>query len=83
MKYLTKVVETYRLGTEKEVEEFLKELKQDNRFEVTKYSSVKKERREKKEIVDEWIQFTVTKIFNDEKEPEDEITITYDKRGAF
>ena len=29
MRYLTKVVETYRLSSEKEVEEFLKELKSE------------------------------------------------------
>lgn len=77
MKYLTKVSETYRMGTEKEVELFLKELKQDNRFTVVKYSSVKKERKVKGDVVDEWIQFTVVKSFNDEKEPVSDIDIEY------
>ena len=36
MKYLTKVVETYRIGSEKEVEAFIKELKADRRFTVDK-----------------------------------------------
>lgn len=45
MRYLTKVVETYRLSSEKEVEEFLKELKSDHRFTVAKYSSTKKRKR--------------------------------------
>ena len=44
MRYLTKVVETYRLADEHEVEEFLQELKKDYRFEVAKYSSTKKEK---------------------------------------
>ena len=42
MRYLTKVVETYRLANDQEVEEFLQELKRDSRFEVAKYSSTKK-----------------------------------------
>ena len=67
MRYLTKVVETYRLSSEKEVEEFLKELKSDHRFTVAKYSSTKKEKKSKGEVIDEWIRFEVTKLFNDEQ----------------
>ena len=50
MRYLTKVVETYRLANEQEVEEFLQELKTDTRFEVAKYSSTKKEKKAKGEV---------------------------------
>ena len=50
MRYLTKVTETYRLASEKEVEEFLKELKADNRFTVAKYTSTKKEKKSKGEV---------------------------------
>lgn len=83
MRYLTKVVETYRLPDEAAVETFLQELKADPRFIVAKYSSTKKERKEKKEVVDEWIHFEVTKLFNDEKEPDSEITVDYVKEGAY
>ena len=83
MRYLTKVVETYRLPNEAAVETFLQELKSDSRFTVAKYSSTKKERKEKKEVVDEWIHFEVTKLFNDEKEPDSEITVDYIKEGAY
>lgn len=83
MRYLTKVVETYRLPNEAAVETFLQELKADPRFTVAKYSSTKKERKEKKEVVDEWIHFEVTKLFNDEKEPDSEITVDYVKEGAY
>lgn len=83
MRYLTKVVETYRLPDEAAVETFLQELKSDPRFIVAKYSSTKKERKEKKEVVDEWIHFEVTKLFNDEKEPDSEITVDYIKEGAY
>jgi hypothetical protein len=77
MRYLTKVVETYRLANEKEVEIFLNELKSDHRFTVAKYSSTKKEKKSKGEIIDEWIKFEVTKIFNDEQEPNNIINIDY------
>ena len=77
MRYLTQVQETYRLPNEKEVESFLNELKNDNRFVIKKYSSVKKERKQKGEVIDEWIQFTVVKIFNDEKEADTIVNIDY------
>lgn len=79
MKYLTKVTEVYRLDSEHEVEVFLKELKADARFEVAKYSSVKKEKKKQGEIIDSWIHFEVTKLFNSETEPDSEIEILYRK----
>lgn len=83
MRYLTRVVETYRLPNEKAVEDFLKELKEDPSFEVAKYSSTKKCKKSKGEIVDEWIRFEVTKIFNEESEPDSEIEIEYTRSGEF
>lgn len=83
MRYLTKVVETYRLSSEKEVEEFLKELKSDHRFTVAKYSSTKKEKKSKGEVIDEWIRFEVTKLFNDEAEPVDVINVNYEQKSTF
>ena len=82
MKYLTKVVETYRLPNEAAVETFLQDLKEDPRFTIAKYTSTKKERKAKGEIIDEWIHFEVTKIFNDERNPDSEIIIEY-KKGIF
>lgn len=77
MRYLTKVIETYRLANEQEVESFIKELKEDNSFEIAKYSSTKKQKKQKGEVVDEWIRFEVTKLFNEEVEPDREINIEY------
>lgn len=65
-KKLISVTETYRLDDEIEVENFLKELKEDVSFELAKYSSVKKEKKKKGEILDEWIRFTVTKVYGKE-----------------
>jgi hypothetical protein len=59
---------------------FLEELKKDPAFTVTKYSSVKKELKQKGEVVDEWIRFSVTKVFNNEKEPDSIIDISYEVR---
>lgn len=83
MRYLTKVVETYRLSNEQEVETFLKELKEDDRFTIAKYSSQKREKKAKGQIVDEWIRFEITKLFNEEAEPDSEIEVDYNKRSAF
>ena len=77
MRYLTKVTETYRLESEKEVEKFLQELKSDHRFEVIKYTSIRRTKKAKGEIVDEWIRFEVTKGFNDEYEPLEVIEVDY------
>lgn len=76
-RYLTKVVETYRLANEQDVEKFLSELKADSRFTIAKYISTKKELKSKGEVIDEWIRFEVTKLFNDEKEPNTGIEINY------
>lgn len=83
MRYLVKVVETYRLANEEEVKDFLQELKNDAKFEVAKYSSTKKEKKQKGEVVDEWIRFEVTKLFNIESDPDTEIVVSYDKESAF
>lgn len=79
-RYLTKVVETYRLSNEVEVEKFLAELKEDNSFEISKYSSTKRQKKSKGEVEDEWIRFEVTKLFNEEVEPDSEIIVKYEKK---
>ena len=78
MTYLTKVTEVYRLSTEKEAETFLKELKSSTEFELAKYTSTKKQRKAKGEVIDEWIHFEATKVFNDEKEPNCLIGVNYE-----
>lgn len=81
MKYLTKVVETYRLDSEDEVKPFLEELKNSKDFTIAKYSSQKKEVKRKGEIEDEWVRFEVTKIFNEEREPTDTIEVIYERNA--
>lgn len=79
MAYLTEVTETYRMENDEEVKSFLEEFKKDSSFEIVKYNSMKKEKKAKGEIIDEWVRFSVTKRFNDEKEPDFPINISYEK----
>lgn len=78
MKYLTEVTEKYRVDSESEAKAFIEEQKQNMMYSLKKYSSEKKERKVKGEVVDEWIQVVLVKAFNDPKEPMEEITIKYE-----
>lgn len=69
--YLTKVTEQYRIDTEKEVDNFLNEQKQQPAFEIVKSSSEKKVIKAKGEVVDEYYRVTIVKDFQSEKEPAD------------
>ena len=79
MRYLTQVVETYRVDKEEQVLEMIEEAKQDNRFTLTKHTSQYKERKSKGEVIDAWYKVTLTKVFTDEKEPEANVTIVYER----
>ena len=83
MKYLTKIVETYRVATEAEAAQIIEEAKKDNRFALVKYESVHKERKAKGEVVDEWERVTLHKVFNDEKEPDSYVKVDYAKEAGF
>lgn len=83
MRYLTKTVETYRVATVEQAQAFHEELKNDNRFTVSSFTTKTKYIKEKKEIVEEYQLVTVTKLFNDEKEPDSEINVNYDKGAYF
>lgn len=77
MKYLTQVVETYRVDNEDLARDMIEEAKNDSSFTLTKYTSQYKEKKAKGEVIDAWFKVTLTKVFNDEKEPEENVTITY------
>lgn len=51
--YLIMSCETYRVENEREAEKIIEEAKNDNHFELKKYSSQKKQRTSKGEILDE------------------------------
>ena len=78
MKYLCEVTEKYRIDSETEAKTFIEEQKKDSNYSLKKYSSERKERKVKGEIVDEWMQVVLVKTFNDPKEPVEEITVHYE-----
>lgn len=77
-KYLTTVVETYRVSTEQEATALIEEAKNDPSYTLGKYTSERKERKSKGEIIDEFWKVSLNKIFNDIKEPETNVNITYE-----
>ena len=77
MKYLITTTEVYRVDTEEQVKQIIEEAKTDNHFIVTKYTSQYKERKQKGEVVDAWWRVSLTKHFDDEKEPEFQTEIQY------
>jgi len=76
--YLINTTEVYRVNTEKEATELINNAKQDKQYELAKYSSVKKEQKQKGEVIDEWYQVTLVKKFNAEKEPISHVSINYE-----
>jgi hypothetical protein len=78
MKYLCEVQEKYRIDSESETKAFIEEQKKDNRYNLKKYASELKERKVKGEIVDSWYQVTLVKVFNDPKEPVEEVEVKYE-----
>ena len=78
MKYLTQVTEVYRVDSEEKVIEMIEEAKKDNRFVLTKHASQYKERKAKGEVIDAWYKVSLTKSFNEEKEPERLVSIEYE-----
>lgn len=81
-KHLISVTEVYRVDSEEEAARVINEAKEDSKYSLSKYSSVYKERKKQGEIVDEWYRLTLTKVFDDEKEPVSEVSIDY-QIGAF
>lgn len=77
-RYLVKTVDTYRVDSVGEVEEFHRELKGDPHFELESFAYQQKQVKQKGEIVDEYCLVTVKKKFNDPKEPISDVEIKYE-----
>ena len=82
MAYLISTVETYRVESENQAAQLIAEAKAAPQYILTKYTTEKKEKKLKGEVVEEYYKVTLTKAFNDIKEPEDEVTVKYTV-GAF
>lgn len=76
MRYLISTVETYRVDSEHEANTIIEEAKETG--DLTKYSCVYKEKKQKGEIADSWYKVTLTKTFTDEKEPERNVHVSYE-----
>lgn len=77
MEYLVSTTEVYRVDDEASAASLIEKAKHDNMYELAKYSSVKKEKKQKGDIIDEWYQVSLTKKFNDEKDPISVVNIKY------
>lgn len=78
MKYLVSVVETYRVDNEKEAATAIEEAKKDTSYILSKYTSEHKEVKAKGEVVEEYYKVTLTKIFNNIKEPDIKVDVIYE-----
>jgi hypothetical protein len=83
MEYLVSTTEVYRVDNEASATSLIEKAKHDNMYELAKYSSVKKEKKQKGEIIDEWYQVSLTKKFNDEKDPISVVNIKYGEQIDF
>ena len=70
MKYLISKTEIYRCDSEAEAKAFIEDLKDEGLCVVSSTIQMK-ERKQKGDVVDEWIRLTVKTVYNDEKDPED------------
>ena len=77
-KYLVSTTETYRVDTEIEATKAIEEAKQDGSYVLGKYTSEHKERKSKGEVIDEYWKLTLTKLFNDIKEPDSIVNVNYE-----
>ena len=81
MKYLVKTTEVYRVDTEDECKVLIEDAKKTSC--VSKYDAVKKEKKQKGEIVEEWYKVSITKEWTSEKEPDSCIEVSYGVESAF
>jgi hypothetical protein len=78
MKHLIYTTEVYRVDSMDAVESLRAEVEDDNRYAVSSFSYKAKCKKEKGEIIDEWYQVTVKKVFDDEKDPVANINVYYE-----
>lgn len=76
--YLIKTTEQYRCDSQEEATKLINEAKANSQYTVAKTTCEVKTKKEKGEIADEWMRVTITKEFNTEKDPLEQITILYE-----
>ena len=75
MKYLIETTEVYRVDDEDEAKVVVEEAKRTST--VVKYNCTYKCKKQKGEIVDEWYKVSITKKWDDEKEPCGSTKVSY------
>ena len=83
MKYLISATDVYRVPTIAEVEQLHEELINATHFTLNAFSYKTKQIKQKGEIIDEYQLVTAKKLFNDEKEPTDHISLCYTTKTNF
>lgn len=83
MKFLLTTTEVYRFNDETSAVKFIEDEKAKPGYTVIKSAVDYKERKQKGEVIDFWWKVTLVKKFNDEKEPERDVDVTYDNGSAF
>lgn len=76
-RYLVKTVEQYRCDSESEAKALINEAKGAHEYSLAKYSSEIKNTKAKGEVVDEWYRVMLTKTFTSEKDPIEQIAVSY------
>lgn len=76
-KYLIKVEEMYRADTDAEAAQIIEDAKTANGYDLVSFSSVKKAKKQKGEIVDEFVRVKLVKAFDDETEPSRQVSVEY------
>jgi len=79
MRYLLSSTDVYRVETVAEVEALHEELSTDVNFTLTAFSYKTKQIKAKGEVIEEYQVVTATKIFTNEKDPEDVYIVTYER----
>ena len=81
MKYLIETTEVYRVDSEDEIKNVVEEAKRTST--VVKHNYTYKNKKQKREIVDEWYKVSITKKWDDEKEPCGSTKVSYGVESAW
>lgn len=81
-KHLISSTEVYRADSEAEATQLIEEAKKSNQYTLSKYTSTYKERKQKGEVIDAWHKVSLTKVFDDEKEPIGYARVEYHTEGS-
>ena len=78
-RYLLKAVDTYRVPDEAAMEVLHEELLNNTTFSLTGFSYKVKQIKVKGEVVEEYLVVQATKMFTDEKNPEETFVVSYER----